>query len=199
MPSWPRINENWLFTPSVLIFTTIAVYFLAFQDFAEKAYQYSYLLGVAGVIMSVKVFIVTFAHTEKWLKEKKAFLLVLDLILAGIQLVLIFLAVNHLSQDKYPKDTLQWFSVASIVFMVQIFLGTSHNLIKYTITTGTIYGLSFLVLRQRVFEGNTEMSIFTQQIIAYLVLALEALLLFIATRNFVNLNITNKTLNSLTK
>jgi len=187
MPFWPNINQNQLFTPSILLFTSFVVYFLTYQDYAQKSFEYSYLLGFTAVLISLKVYISTFGQLENYFKNHKPFLLGLDILLAGFQLSAAFLGVNHLSQDKYPLVTIQWFLLTAGLYLIQSFLGKIPYAVRNGLIMISFYSICFFLLRQKPFENNQEYHILMQRFIAYLAVGLEFWLMMASIRYFVNL------------
>lgn len=174
-----KTNKNKLFTPSLLIFLTILIYFFSTQNFLEKNYQYAYILGITGVFLAVKIFFLAFLQVEKYTSQQKWISLVIDLILVGFGWGFCLAGVNHLSQNKFPDITLWFFFLANLSFLSQLFLA---RLIKPQISFWIIliYTTFILILNRKWFINGDQ--ILTQQFIAYSVLILEIIVFLFITR-----------------
>ena len=173
-----KTNKNKFFTPSVLLFLVVCIYFFTAQNFAERNYQYAYILAITGIFLAIKIFFLAFLQLEKYIVQKKWISLVVELILVGAGWSLIFSGVNHLSQDKFPDVTIWFLFLANLSFLMQLFLA---RLLPYktTIFTILLYLFFLLMLNRKWFINGDQ--ILSQQFIAYSLLFLEVFLfLFIA-------------------
>jgi hypothetical protein len=172
-------NKNNFFTPSVLVFLSLCIYFFSTQSFAESNYQYAYILGITGIVLAVKIFFLAFLKIEKYTKQQKWISLVIELSLAGLGWGLTFLGINHLSQDKFPEFTIFALFLANLTFLLQLFLG--HILKAKTATISIlIYSIFIIILNRKWFINQDQ--ILTQQFIAYSLLILEFVLLMSVAR-----------------
>jgi hypothetical protein len=181
----PKINSNQLFTPSILIFLLAICYQFSSLDLVEKTYLYSYILTASIIIMCLKIFIITFGNIENHLKTKKPYFVGTDLILSGCQLIMGFLAVEHLTIDKYPQTTFGWLVLSNIIFCLQIFLGRIPKIINFGLISVAIYITSFFALYFKLFEKSPENFLFMQQSVSYLAIILELIMFFVVTNFFV--------------
>lgn len=182
----PRINKNQSFTPSILIFLLIICYHFSSLDLVEKNYWYSYILTVSVIILCLKVFVITFGNLENHLKTKKYYFVGTDLILASSQLIMGFLAVDHLTNEKYPQITFWWLILSNLVFCLQAFLAKVPNCTRLLLFSMITYILCFLALYFKFLENNTESFLFMQQSVSYISIALELTMFFVTTNFFVS-------------
>ena len=180
-----KINKNQLFTPSILIFLLVICYHFSSLDLVEKTYVYSYILTASVLILCLKVFIITFGNLENHLDNKKYYFVGTDLILAGLQLIMGFLAVGHLTIEKYPQTTFQWLVLSNLIFCVQVFLGRIPNVLRLTLIFSMIYIVCFLALYFKFLEQDTENFLFMQQTVSYIAITMELVMFFVITNFFV--------------
>jgi hypothetical protein len=184
----PRIKGNNLFTPTILIFALLSVFYISTLDFAEKSYNYSFIFASSILLLLFKVLVTSFGNIETELKNKKWFLIASNIILLLIQLFLAIVAIQLLTENKYPQNTLLWILISNLVFFVQTFLGKLATPLKLTVVTIVIYAISFVLLYFKVFENTPERFILLQQTISYIALIVEACLFFASVEYYVDLS-----------
>lgn len=184
----PKIKGNNLFTPTIVVFALLSVYFVSTLDFAEKSYSYSFIFASAVLLLLFKVVVTSFGNIEVELKNKKWFLIGSNIILLLIQLFLAILAIELLTENKYPQSTLLWIMVSNLAFFVQTFLGRIGTPLKLTVIAIIIYLISFVLLYFKVFENTPERFILLQQTISYIALIVEGCLFFASVEFYVDLS-----------
>jgi hypothetical protein len=162
------------------------IYVYSTQDFAGADFRYSYILATVGVLMALKVFVITFAQLERYLLEKKYILVVIEIILAGTQLALAFLAVGFLSETKSPTQTIQFFLISNIFFYIQSFIGKLPDVFKLAAFSFVGFGLSYVVLQRQLFFNDGPSYLLLLQTISYIGVFIEFFLLMMVTRNFLD-------------
>jgi hypothetical protein len=179
------MSKNSFFAPSILIFLSSIIYLLLFQDFAEKSFYYSYFLGIAGVIFCLKVYFIAFFEIDDYIKNRRHLLILIQLILFTFNISSIFLGIQNLHRETYPQITIQWFEVATLGFLLQAFLAKIPKVIIFSIVTVITYLIMFFVLRQKLFENNSQQFLLMQQTIATFAIILEAYWLILISRYFI--------------
>ncbi|MEI6728281.1 MAG: hypothetical protein WCK98_01430 [bacterium] len=184
----PRIKGNNLFTPTILIFGLLSVFYVSSLDFAEKSYNYSFIFATSILLLLFKVLVTSFGNIETELKNKKWFLVGSNIILLLIQVFLAILAIQLLTENKYPQSTLLWILISNLGFFVQTFLGKLNTPLKLAIVSIVIYSISFVFLYFKLFENTPERFILLQQTISYISLIVEACLFFASIEYYVDLS-----------
>jgi hypothetical protein len=182
----PKVNGNTLYSPAIMIFAIIIGYQIANSDFVEKNYSFAYLLVVAGVVLFLKVFTLTFASLEKSLWDKKTFLAGAFLILAIAQFWFGFLGVDHLTRSTFPDATIQWFLFSNILFAVEIFLSKTLKSIRLNLFIIAIYTIALFGLTFKWFSGDIQGFIIFQQVIGYFSIISELTMFFIGLNFFID-------------
>jgi hypothetical protein len=184
----PKIKGNNLFTPTILIFALLSVFYISTLDFAEKSYNYSFIFASSILLLLFKVLVTSFGNIQAELQNKKWVLIGSNIILFLIQILLAILAIQLLTENKYPQATLQWILISNIAFFVQTFLGKLSTPLKLTVIAIIVYLISYIFLYFKVFENIPERFILLQQTISYIVLLAEAILFFASVEFYVDLS-----------
>lgn len=175
-----KITGNQLFTPSILLFTILVGFYISSIDLVEKTYNFSFILAASGVVLILKTFITIFGSLESNLKAKKGLLSATLLILAAIQFYLGFLAVDFLTVDKFPQNTVAIILTAEIIFAVTVFLTKNVGLLKFSLVVIFLLAVSTASLYFKWFEKNPDLFILSQQLIAYIVIICQVIELFLS-------------------
>jgi len=182
---WPKINGNQLFTPVAALYLLAVGYFVSTLEFIEKNYNYSYILGFATVVLFLKVLVLTFGTIEETLKNKKWFFVAIFLILAVAQIWLGIIAIKYLTINTYPNITIQWMLIANLIFVVQAFLSKNISILRFGFPALILYSGMFVALYFKLFDTEAEKFILLQQIVAYITLLTELVLLFLSSRAYI--------------
>jgi len=182
---WPKINGNQLFTPVAALYLLAVGYFVSTLEFIEKNYNYSYILGFATVVLFLKVLVLTFGTIEETLKNKKWYFVAIFLILAVAQIWLGIIAIKYLTINTYPNITIQWMLIANLIFVVQAFLSKNISILRFGFPALILYSGMFVALYFKLFDTEAEKFILLQQIVAYITLLTELVLLFLSSRAYI--------------
>lgn len=175
-----KITGNNLFTPTILLLTVLVGFYISTIDLVEKTYNFSFILVISSIILILKTFITIFGALEWSLKSKKSFLPSVFVIFAAIQFYLGFLAIDFLTVDKFPQNTVAMILVAEIIFVATTFLSKNTTLLRFSLFNILLllicsYGLYF-----KWFEKSIDLFILSQQFIAYIVVICQLVEVFLA-------------------
>lgn len=181
----PKINNNELFAPSILLFASFFSFFIAKQEFKDAYNSYSLMLAVALGVFMLKSYVLTFANVEYSFLNKKWFLLGLSSVLISGQFWLAWLGINILSVNSYPQDTLAFLAIGNLAFYAQVFLGKVPKMLYLFLISLIAYSVMFALLYINPFSGNTRLFITFLQITGYVPLIVETVTLFMVSNYFV--------------
>lgn len=184
----PKINNNTLFTPTLILLGLFFAYLITEIELVERNYLYSSILSLVVLVAGIKIFVLTFGGVEYFLKQKKPALLILVTLLAIAQVIMLFTGINHLTTDVFPQITIQWYLAASILFFIQTFFTKALATMKLSIVLILIYFFSFIGLYLKWFSYDNGLFILFQQAISYLVLGFEITLLFQTAYYFIKVH-----------
>jgi hypothetical protein len=183
-----KINDNQLFTPSVLLLVLFFMYQVSSLEFKNQNESYTFLLAVALVIFAIKSFIMAFASLEKYRNLEKWVLFLFNIILFSFESWLVWKALVELTLDSYPKYTLGALLLANIGFYLQTYIIRVPKMLWISISSFVIYTVIFILLVTSAFNafvGNNLLLIIFQQTISYMTLGMELVMLFLTGRYFV--------------
>jgi hypothetical protein len=181
----PKINNNELFAPAVLLFLTAFSFQITKQQFKDSYNSYSLLLAIAAGVFMLKSFVLTFANLEYSFVNKKWFLFGLSTFLTGGQFWLAWLGINILTLNSYPQETISFLAIANVAFYTQVFLAKVPKILYIFLITLISYGVMFFLLYINLFSSNTRLFITFLQITGYTSLIVEVVTLFIISNYFV--------------
>jgi uncharacterized membrane protein YgdD (TMEM256/DUF423 family) len=186
------VQDNKLYTPSILLFATGICFFLSTLYYKDVFFQYSYIFGIANLILSLRVFTIGFDNLQENISSKRVALTILNLGLSVSQIWLSVNSIRSLTISSYPQTLHYFLLLASIPFFVQLFISSgSPKLLKpavfYSCLQASFY-LFFVLFGAypslEIAIGNQYL-ILIQQFASYVVLSAEIWLLILVIRRFV--------------
>lgn len=174
-----KITGNQLFTPTILLLAILLGFYTSSIDLVEKTYNFSFIIAVSSTILILKTFTAVFGSIEHNLKNKKNLLPASLLILALIQFYLGFLAIDFLTVDKFPLNSVGIILTAEIIFAITAFLTKNTSILKSSLIIILILSIATSSLYFKWFDKNIDLFILSQQFIAYLILIFQLIELFL--------------------
>lgn len=181
----PKINNNELFAPSILLFALFFSFYIAKQEFKDAYNSYSLMLAAALGIFMLKSYTLAFANVEYSFLNKKWFLLGLSIVLVSGQFWFAWLGINILSINSYPQDTVAFLVIGNLAFYVQVFLGKVPKMLYLFLISLIVYSLMFALLYINPFSSNTRIFITFLQLTGYIALIVETISIFMVSNYFV--------------
>lgn len=174
-----KISGNQLFTPTILLLAIILGFYTSSIDLVEKTYNFSFIIAISSTILILKTFTAVFGNIEDNLKNKKNLLPASLLVLALIQFYLGFLAIDFLTVDKFPLNSVGIILTAEIIFAITAFLTKNTSVLKFSLVIILILSVATSSLYFKWFDRNIDLFILSQQFIAYIILIFQLIELFL--------------------
>lgn len=168
-----KINQNLFFAPTLVIVILLLGFFVLPVNLNDSFsyYPFIFLLTIAFVYLKLSIFL--FAILDKFsLKSQTAFSLLVNLILAILQLWTLSLATRFLRIESYPFNTFQFLAINQFGFFIQIFLNNFWQAKRLNLIV-ILYYLFFLVILYLRIPLDLRWSIIFYQFIAGFGLFLE--------------------------
>lgn len=178
----PKIYNNNLFVPAVLIYSLLVVMFISNLNYKETSYSYSYLLGASSVLILLKIFVTTFGSLSQSLQKEKSIIAMTQLLLFCTQVAFVWLGANHLTRYSYPEPTVRFFLLCNLLFFVQIFLAKIPKTVTLAVFSLATYSVFVVFLYWRLFSDNTQLFILMLQASGYFSVFVELLQLLVVSR-----------------
>jgi hypothetical protein len=183
----PVINKNNLFAPSLLLFILNIAYVFANTKVKDSISSVNQILSIVIGIILVKIFTLTFGNLELTFKSKKWVYLLVNTVLAGTQILLVWLAFKSTTQTTYPEEVFKFLGIAVLLFFIQSFFAKIKEMLYFGVFTIIAYFGTYLALfnqvpnvwENRVMENNFMF------LIGWLFVLIEFILLIFVTRKFV--------------
>jgi len=118
-----RLNQNLFFAPTLVLIILLLSFFVLPVNLRDSFsyYPFIFLLTIAFTYLKLSIFL--FGILDKFtLKSQTAFSLLVNLILAILQLWTLSLATKFLTIESYPLNTFQFLTISQFGFFIQVFL-----------------------------------------------------------------------------
>ena len=167
-----KINQNLFFAPTLILIILLLGFFVLPTNLKDSFSYYPliFLLTIAFAYLKLSIFL--FSILDKFNKPQTAFSLLINLVLAILQLWTLSLATKSLTFDAYPFNIFLFLTISQLGFFVQIFLNKFWKTQRLNLII-ILYYLVFLVILYFRFNFDLRWSIIFYQFISIFGLILE--------------------------
>jgi hypothetical protein len=117
----PKVSNNSLFTPSLLLFATIFTLVLSYfsSKLVNNASNVSSMFMISSFLIGARAYVSSFDAISTYWKEKKGGVIAIVLLSFMFQLALAFSAAEYLIRYPTPSSTILYFFIASMIAVFQ--------------------------------------------------------------------------------